>query len=592
MRLFHQTHLGRKTGQVATRQSYIEFLCPVRPAHEKSHQCTRYVSSIPLLIVDGSYSSGGSPPEPLSPETFRDYVPQPSYFQDHSEFHQGRNYRTPSFDCSIQQLLSPVPYTPHLPMMTSSVDPMLLAQPLFESQSSEVDIKMEEDDEGSVGDLVRDFLPARPSTTVALVKHEPEFINPQLTFGNFHTVPQSLSAVTSPLLEKNPAFRHLYYHFIHNTCRVLVPYDDQNNPFRTILAQMALHPSAQHLLAALLASSAAHRAGVKGENPPKYLISNLLQTTLGGLRKALDDPSEASQDTTLATAIALSSYNIISSDVTHWRMHLDGAREIILHRRRTASRPFYESSIRAFLSKWFAYLDVIAGTSGLTLKEHNYDSAVSLIEDVSENRRTESWEPSKFDTFTGFTSRLLPLLLRIGKLAHQKRVASSIHINLNEDAAFVANVDALELDLNAAELDTINFPPETSIDAELEQQLRACNEAFHSAARLHIQRRLRNMSSEQVQPTVEQVFKAIEHIPVGSGPEISLLYPLFSAGVEASGTLREYAEFRMTEMEKIGIGNVQRAKKVMLETWAQTKTKQSVKWEDVMEGMGWDLSLA
>ena len=146
MRLFHQTHLGRKTGQVATGQSDIEFLCPVRPAHEKSHQCTRYVSSIPLLIVDGSYSSGGSPPEPLSPETFRDYVPQPSYFQDHSEFHQGRNYRTPSFDCSIQQLLSPVPYTPHLPMMTSSVDPMLLAQPLFESQSSEADIKMEEDD--------------------------------------------------------------------------------------------------------------------------------------------------------------------------------------------------------------------------------------------------------------------------------------------------------------------------------------------------------------------------------------------------------------------------------------------------------------
>jgi hypothetical protein len=474
-------------------------------------------------------------------------------------------------------------------MMTSSVDPMLLAQPLFESQSSEVDIKSEEEDD-TVGDLVRDFLPA---TNLSLIKHEQqEFINPQLTFSQFQSIPQSLSPVTSPLLEKNPAFRHLYYHFIRNTCRVLVPYDDQNNPFRTILAQMALHPSAQHLLAALLASSAAHRAGMKGENPPKYLISNLLQTTLGGLRKALDNPSEASQDTTLATAIALSSYNIISSDVSHWRMHLDGAREIILHRRRTANRPLHESSIRVFLFKWFAYLDVIAGASGLTLKEHNYDSAVSLIEDVTENHRTESWEPSKFDTFTGFTSRLLPLLLRIGKLAHQKRVASSVHINLNDDTAFQANVDSLELDLNAAELDTINFPPETFLNAQLEHQLRACNEAFHSAARLHIQRRLRNMTSEQVQPTVEQVFKAIEQVPPGTGPEISLLYPLFSAGVEARGNLRDYAQFRMTEMEKIGIGNVQRAKKVMLETWAQTTNNGSVRWEDVMEGMGWDLSLA
>jgi Fungal specific transcription factor domain len=468
---------------------------------------------------------------------------------------------------------------------------MLLAPPLFHSPSTDVSVKSEEEEE-TIGELVREMIPATQSA-LTIAKPEPQFINPQLTFQNFAPcIPQTLSPVTSPLLETNPAFRHLYYHFIRNTCRVLVPYDDQHNPFRTILSQMALHPSAQHLLAALLASSAAHRAGMKGESPPKYLISNLLQTTLEGLRKALADPSEASQDTTLATAIALSSYNIISSDVSHWRMHLDGAREIILHRRRTGTRPFRESSIRTFLSKWFAYLDVIAGASGLTLKEHNYDSAVALIEDVTENPRKESWEPSKFDTFTGFTSRLLPLLLRIGKLAHQKRFSAQMNIDLNEDMEFLHHVGALELDLNAADLDIIILPSDTAMDATLEKQLRACNEAFHSAARLHIQRRLRNMTAEQVAPTVEQVFRAIEQVPVGSGPEISLLYPLFSAGVEARGPLRDYAQFRMTEMEKIGIGNVQRAKNLMMETWEQTDLNGDIRWEDVMEGMGWDLSLA
>jgi hypothetical protein len=271
-------------------------------------------------------------------------------------------------------------------------------------------------------------------------------------------------------------------------------------------------------------------------------------------------------------------------------MHLDGARDIILHRR--ATRPLHESSIATFLSKWFAYLDVIAGASGLTLKEHNYESAVSLIEDVTETHRTESWEPSKFDTFTGFTSRLLPLLLRIGKLAHQKRVGAHLNRDLSEDETFLAHVDSLERDLNTAELDIIVLPSENKISGELETQLRACNEAFHSAARLHIQRRLRNMTSEEVRPTVEQVFRAIEQVPVGSGPEISLLYPLFSAGVEATGPLRGYAQFRMTEMERIGIGNVQRAKKVMLSTWEQSDVNGSVRWEDVMEGMGWDLSLA
>jgi hypothetical protein len=481
--------------------------------------------------------------------------------------------------------------------MNNSLDPMLLAQPLFQTQPHDINIKRE-DQEDSVGELVRDLIPNGHDLIAnghnSLVsKHESQFINPQLTFANLNmmnAIPPPLSLITSPLLEKNPAFRHLYHHFIRNTCRVLVPFDDQHNPFRTILAQMALHPNSQHLLAALLASSAAHRAGVKGEAPPKYLISNLLQTTLEGLRRALDDSTEASEDTTLATAIALSSYNIISADVSHWRMHLDGARDIILHRR--ATRPLHENSIGTFLSKWFAYLDVIAGASGLTLKEHNYESAVSLIEDVTETHRTESWEPSKFDTFTGFTSRLLPLLLRIGKLAHQKRVGSHTNLDMSDDEAFLAHIDSLERDLNAAELDIIILPSENNISGELETQLRACNEAFHSAARLHIQRRLRNMTSEEVRPTVEQVFRAIEQVPVGSGPEISLLYPLFSAGVEATGQLRDYAQFRMSEMEKIGIGNVKRAKKVMLSTWEQSDVNGSVRWEDVMEGMGWDLSLA
>jgi hypothetical protein len=537
-------------------------------------------------VVDGSYCS---PPEIRSPDIFRDFTSQPSYINEQTDF-SGAPVRRPSFDCSIRQLLSPEPYVQVLPAMPNSPNPLLLAQPLFQNTSTDVNVKTEED-EDSVGEVVHNFIPNH-QTALVMAKPEAQFVNPQLAFTNFNSIPQSLSMVTSPLLENNPAFRHLYHHFIRNTCHVLVPHDDQHNPFRTILAQMALHPSAQHLLAALLASSAAHRAGMKKEKPPKYLISNLLQTTLEGLRKALDDPTEASQDTSLATAIALSSYNIISSDVTHWRMHLDGAREIILHHRRTATRPLHESSVRAFLFKWFAYLDVIAGASGLTLKEHNYESAVSLIEDVTESPRPESWEPSKFDTFTGFTSRLLPLLLRIGKLNQQKRVAAHANIDLSQDEEFLRHVNKLEGDLNAAELDIIVIPAEHTIDAELEKQLRACNEAFHAAARLHIQRRLRNMSSQDVRATVQQVLTAIEQVPVGSGPEISLLYPLFSAGVEATGVLRDYAQFRMTEMEKIGIGNVQRAKKVMLSTWEEADINGSVCWEDIMERMGWDLSLA
>jgi hypothetical protein len=545
---------------------------------------------VTLANEAGMFDSRDSPPPTFGSDDFPNYTHQPFYMSEPVEF-GSRPYRNTGFDCSIQQLLSPVPYHQQLPIMTTVNDPINLPQQTFAAPTSDIFVKdEEEEEEESVGTLVRDLIPTRSSHFI-FSRPEPEFINPQMTFVTRNmTIPQPLQPVTSPLLERNPAFRHLYHHFINRTCGALVPYDDQKNPFRTILAQMALHPSAQHLLAALLASSAAHRAGIKGEQPPKYLISNLLQTTLSGLRKALDNPTEASQDTTLATAIALSSYNIISSDVQHWRMHLDGAREIILHRRRTSPKPIHESSIHTFLFKWFAYLDVIAGASGLTLKEHNYDSAVSLIEDVTDTKGHESLGLAEIDRFTGFTASLLPILLRIGKLAHEKRTASRKGIDLTTNPEFIVNIMRLEYDLNTAELDTINFPPD--IDAALEQQLRACNEAFHAAARLHVERRLRGMSSAQVRNTVEQVFTAIERVPEGCGPEISLLYPLFSAGVEATGERRTYAEYRMTEMEKIGIGNVQRAKRVMLETWEASKRNGSVQWEDVMEEMGWDLSLA
>jgi len=553
---------------------------------------------------------------------------QPSYAQQSIDFNNP-SFRNPNFDCSIKQLLSPVSFNAQLPLLPEHIplntlpdtaQPVMLNEPApfpdtfpfsdttfmdnsFDpsrssstgSASSVVDIKSE-DGENEFTEVIGSMIPN--GNTLAVSTLDQQFINPQVSsaFGApFLSIPQSLTPVTSPLLQSNPAFPYLYYHFIKNTARVLVPHDDpQQNPFRTILAQMALHPSAQHLLAALLASSAAHRAGMKGEQPPKYLITNLLQTTLEGLRKALADPEEANQDTTLATAIALSSYNIISSDVQHWRMHLDGARELILHRRRIATTPLREDRRRSFLFKWFAYLDVIAGASGLTLKEHNYDSAVSLIEDVTDTPRSPTWEPSTFDTFTGFTERLLPMLLRIGKLAHEKRVAERNFIDITQDPAFEAHLQTLETDLITAELDNdaIVFPPNTR--ASLEHQLRACNEAFHAAARLHLQRRLRNMTSDEVRPIVEQVLKAIDQVPMGSEPEISLLYPLFSAGVEARGEWRQFALERMISMEKIGIGNVQRAKKVMLETWAQSDLNgfSDVRWEDVMEGMGWDLSLA
>jgi len=403
----------------------------------------------------------------------------------------------------------------------------------------------------------------------------------------------SLSHIMSPLLQHNPEFHELYHHFIHNISPRFVQFDDQYNPFRTILSQMALHSSAEHLLAVLLATSAAYRAAITAATNPQHLISNLLARCFRGLSAALDDPMEASRDITLATSLLLASYYTISSDVTHWRMHLHGARDIILHGRRTAGSSYISETIRRWLFKWFAHLDVITGTCCLTLKEPNYTSAVSLIEYVTDvkNDGTERGIGGIFDTQTGFASKLPALILRIGRLVHEKLVATHINVVLSHCQEFLAAVNQLELDLCSAEIDSVILPSDQK-NVESENQLRAFNLAYFSAARLRVQRRLRDMTSEQVSASVQEIFDAVKKVPVGSGLEIALLSPLFSAGLEATGEDRDYARFRMTQMENVGLGDLQRAKRVMLQTWEHQDKNIPVLWEDILEAMGWNVSLA
>jgi hypothetical protein len=400
---------------------------------------------------------------------------------------------------------------------------------------------------------------------------------------------RSPSYITSPFFQHISQFPLLFDHYLKSTCSILIPCDDQHNPFRIFLPQMALHPSGEQLLAVVIALSAAHHAAVTSNMAPRNLISTLLSMAMLRLSTSLHNPTEVSMsDIALATSLSMASYHMISSDVKNWHSYLEQSRQIIHHRRRyQGGRSAIEStSIRTFLFKWFAYLEVVAGVRDIALNKPNYESAVSFVADVTgcpKSLRTEFWQPSRFDTLDSFASALLPLLLRIGKLAHQKRAATHMCIDIHQNKEFLTAVEELERDLLSLEVEHLILPIE-QCDAEL----RACNAAFTSAARLHIQRRLRDMVSEQVSGTVQEIFNAIEQIPVGSHPGNLLLYPLFSAGIEARGKLRDYAHFRMTELEKTGFENITRARKVMLETW---NFNGFVRWEDLMAGTGWDLNL-
>jgi hypothetical protein len=319
-----------------------------------------------------------------------------------------------------------------------------------------------------------------------------------------------------------------------------------------------------------------------------YLIHYLLQTPLKGLQGALASTTEARVDTTLATTMSLLLHDIISNDKRHWRIHLSGAREIIAYRHRNGYLSLQGSEILTFLVKWFTYLNVIAGTTSRNINEFNdYPASVPLYEDHDDGDNTESWDSPKFDILRGLRSQVLPVFRRISKLAQQRRVLSLNNIHPERDENFFTAIESLESELDYAEteiswINRLNSAPAITY-------LSACNTAYYSAARLYIQRNLRDLTSTECCKTVEQVFRAIQIVPVGEHLELSLLFPLFLAAVEAKGNLRNYALYRMNILEDKTMGPAHCGKKVMLQTWERRDIDENIRWEDVMEEMGLDV---
>lgn len=221
------------------------------------------------------------------------------------------------------------------------------------------------------------------------------------------TIPRPLETFPD-ILKDVPLYRDLFHHFIHVTANFLVPAPDlyPQNPFRTLLPVMAL--GTPHLLDLILAYAAAHRARFLQQETPVHLISRLLGRVFLGLTSCLENQTESQSDTTLTTAIMLSSYEILTgAGDASWKQHLHGARDIVVARGMLApflrqqhqessistmlqdlinytgngksfedqqllgpqplsllkSPPTAETDVSYFLVRWFAYIDVIAALS-------------------------------------------------------------------------------------------------------------------------------------------------------------------------------------------------------------------------------------
>nr|POE63708.1 adhesion and hyphal regulator 1 [Quercus suber] len=421
-------------------------------------------------------------------------------------------------------------------------------------------------------------------------------------------IPRFLEPLPAELRENQMNLLY-FHHFINHTGRIMVPHDCPDNPLRGVLPQMAVRNT--HLLHLVLAFSASHRARLLDHPEPANRIAAWMSDVVPALRRALVegqspgtvDPTDPSNLAPLATAIMLASFEIVSpntfSVTIPWQSHLTFARQLIiakggLHHLAQRADGARDKAI-FFLSRWFAYLDVLGALSGGRQAEplhgaYEEDGGGEWLVNRSDD------EIFQIDCFFGFSGRCLALLAQIAEMASRcdkqriDPITNQIKAGWAPDVETRTRAKRLRNALEASarcvyrgctHQNPYDSPSETRNERNV-VEIFATNEAYHWAGLVHLSRRVLGLPSHhpEVQLQVQRVIESLEKIGRGSSAERCLLLPMFSAGCEAqSESDRELFMDRMRAVEGWGMQNVGRAKALMQIMWDTGRP-----WETMVDG--------
>lgn len=420
-------------------------------------------------------------------------------------------------------------------------------------------------------------------------------------------IPRFLEPLPAELLDNQMNLLY-FHHFINHTGRIMVPHDCPENPLRGVLPQMAVRNA--HLLHLMLAFSASHRARLLNQPEPANRIAAWMSDVVPALRQALFEPQSSVVDPTdpsnlapLATAIMLASLEIVSpntfSVAIPWQSHLNFARQLII-----AKGGLHHLALRAdgardkaifFLSRWFAYLDVLGALSGGCHAEplhgaYEEDGGGEWLV----NRSDE--EIFQIDCFFGFSGRCIALLAQVAEMASRcdkqriDPVTNQIKAGWFPDIETRTKAERLQKALEASarcvfrgcmHADPNNSPSETQ-DEKDSAEIFATNEAYHWAGLIHLSRRVLGLPTchPDVQLQVHRVMDSLQKVRRGSSAESCLLFPMFSAGCEAQTEIeREMFMERLRAVEGWGMQHVGRARVLMQLMWDTGRP-----WETMVDG--------
>ena len=317
-----------------------------------------------------------------------------------------------------------------------------------------------------------------------------------------------------------------------------------------------------NLLNLLLAYSASHRARLLNHPDPKNRIAMLVQDVFPSLRKSLDDTRQHMSNANLATAIMLASLDIVSPNAFEipvtWQNHLTIARQIIISRGGFKALP-RDDKVSYFLSRWFAYLDLLG-----SLSRSNYPRPLPYGDmDITV---PEAESDVEIDCLLGFTSRCVAILAKIANLAKHcdsQRIGLGglIREDWEPSDDIRGSAEKLKHELKAARPKIFMGCAHREGDADATEsfEMSAVNDTFHWAGLIHLYRRVlgKRSSDEGVQIAVREIISALDRIRYGGTAEASMVFPLFTAGCEAQDpTPREKISDRLKNVEPHGMTQV------------------------------------
>lgn len=311
----------------------------------------------------------------------------------------------------------------------------------------------------------------------------------------------------------------------------------------------------------LLAYSASHRARMLNQPEPANRIAVWVQDVFPKLRQSLTEQPNHISNSTLATVIMMASLEIIASNTFEvpisWQSHLQMARQMVMARGGPQGVD-RQDRVAYFLSRWFAYLDVLGSLSG-----NKTDTPLGSIYWSSENASADS--DFEIDCLMGFTNRCIGSLAQISELAklceplridHDGNIKDNWHPSpdIHRQAMHIRR----ELEEGLSDR-YIHKGCSHRSDAWDATEIYATNEMFHWGGLVHLYRRVLGMpaTDAEVQIAIREIVELLYKVRRGSSAEACLLFPLFVAGCDAQDEgQREKIMDRLRGVEGFGMTQV------------------------------------